>query len=209
MCSLIEFHEEFGWPLLPKRGDKPLKKLKAFTRAYATATYRELSYYIMSPTFSKLFLGHFTHNKHAMVPWTCLSQDANHEYIDSESLPNGMFLRDPSKIRLAEITSIWDHWARKQKSNSQGLVFLQAEKGDMREDTHVPEKKDAKNQDEGGVDFFAEDTSQPHPDSPAANDISVISRMDFLRTLSKDMVYNRFVDLLMKREEVSVLFAGV
>jgi hypothetical protein len=33
--------ENFGWPLIPTKDDKPLEELKVLVRAYVTATYRE------------------------------------------------------------------------------------------------------------------------------------------------------------------------
>jgi hypothetical protein len=41
VSSLIKSHQEFGWPLIPKRSDKRLEELKAILRAYVIATYRE------------------------------------------------------------------------------------------------------------------------------------------------------------------------
>ena len=42
---MIKNHEDFGWPLLPKRGDTSLKDAKGIIRAYVMAIYRELSHY--------------------------------------------------------------------------------------------------------------------------------------------------------------------
>ena len=38
---VIKNDTEFGWPLIPKRGDMTLDQLKRVIRAYVTATYRE------------------------------------------------------------------------------------------------------------------------------------------------------------------------
>ena len=40
----IKDHREFGWPLLPRRGDISLKDAKGIIHAYVTASYRELSH---------------------------------------------------------------------------------------------------------------------------------------------------------------------
>lgn len=217
--SGIEYHESLGWPLIPSRGRKPLRELKALIRAYVTATYRKPSYHTIS-SYIKHLIGHFTHNDSALVPWRSLSQDSNHEYIGSDSLPDGILLLDPSKLRRGDITMIWHQWEKRQCKGIQGLVFLHAVAGDMRPSSHNPhmqKKKDVvipyhepsdmdieEDDDEEGE---ADGTSQtPHPESPAANAMSLDSQMAFLKALSTDIVYNDFVDLLYSREPVSALF---
>jgi hypothetical protein len=41
ISTMIKYHEEFGWPLIPKRGNVQLKQLKAIVRTYVMAMYRE------------------------------------------------------------------------------------------------------------------------------------------------------------------------
>jgi hypothetical protein len=143
------------------------------------------------------------------VPWQCLSRDTDHGYIDSDSLPDGVLLVDPSKLRAVAISDIWDHWASRQRKNFQGLVFLKAHGVDMREKPE-PIKKKGKGQ-------YVEVTNVPqtdqgegssrliHPDSPAATaGVSAESRIAFLRRLSVDKVYLRFLkDLEEKIDDVS------
>jgi hypothetical protein len=144
------------------------------------------------------------------VPWQLLSQDVNHEYVDFDCLFDGMLLREPTKIQQEDLKRIWKHWIDRQNANSQGLIFLQAKKGDMGEDTHAPNPQGGRRQDEDGEDFFKEGPSEvPHPSSPAANAMSLASKMEFLRTLSTDMIYAKFVDLLKSRESVSILFGAM
>jgi len=54
--SLIKYHEEFFWPLIPEMGNMRLEKLKAIFRAYVITVYRKQS----------LFLSHqiFTFSRH-------------------------------------------------------------------------------------------------------------------------------------------------
>ena len=161
--------------------------------------------------FSNYFTGRFTHNKHAVVSWKKLSQDSNYSCINSDSLPSGTLLNDPSKLQSEEINTIWSHWMARQKVNSQGLVFLKAHPGDMREEIREPQRNRPQKQD-GEKDFFdpsddEEGPSQPpHPESPAAHAKSPASKVTFLRTLSPDLVFQKFVDLLDSKEEVAVVF---
>jgi hypothetical protein len=163
--------------------------------------------------FSNHSTGHFTHNKHAVVSWKKLFQDSNYARIDSDSLPSGTLLNDPSKLQSEEINVIWTHWMTRQKANSQGLVFRKAHPGDMREKIAEPQRNRPQEQNVGGSFFDPPDDEEgpsqpPHPESPAAHAKSPASKVTFLRTLSSDLVYQRYVDLLDSKDEVSVVFDG-
>ena len=165
--------------------------------------------------FNNHFAGRYTHNKHAVVSWKKLFQDSNYTFIDSESLPSGTVLNDPSKLQSEEINVIWSHWMRRQKANSQGLVFLKAHPGDMREEIREPQQKRPQKQNVEEEDFFSPANNEggpsqpPHPESPAAHAKSLASKVTFLRTLSSDLVYQMFVDLLDSKEEVRAMVNGL
>jgi hypothetical protein len=148
--------------------------------------------------------GQFTNNPRASVPWQCLSQDTDHTYIDSNSVPDNILLVDPSKLRVIGISEIWDHWARRQTQKAQGLVFLKAQGGDMRENFDLVKKKKQckaysdveqspkRDKGEGGSKL----ADKPHPESPAAHATTLRERIAFLRGLSNDGVYLKFVEAL-------------
>lgn len=214
-ARLIKTHEEHGWPLIPRRGDMPLNQLKNVIRAYVTATYRGWSWHSLSLSYiPEQFTGQFTNNNRASVPWRCMSHDLQYEYVDPASLPNGVMLLDPSKLRVVGISDIWDHWARRQKNNSQGLVFRKAQEGDMREKGKKGEKDyvdpdDGDDNDQGtgsNLDQGVESSSsvQPHPDSPATKFTEwPVARLEFLRSLSDDAIYQRFANQIMLKIGVS------
>lgn len=57
------------------------------------------------------------------MPW----QDVidNHEtYVDDQYLPEGVNLKDPEKLRSAEVDKLLAHWRDKQSRPSDGPVFL-------------------------------------------------------------------------------------
>ena len=151
------------------------------------------------------------------MPWKRLSLDFNYEFILVDSLPEDTFLMDPSKFQQSNIDEFLRHWVKRQKANSQGLVFLKAGPGHMREPrpTLAPTgTAGRKEKDDNCVDIFNENVEEEasgssHPDSPAAHAMSVDSRMAFLRSLSQDVVYIKFVRLLESREEVSILILVV
>jgi hypothetical protein len=157
--------------------------------------------------------GQFTNNNAAVVPWTTLSTDVNFEYISSKSLPEGLFVRDPSKLQLVQIREIWRHWSKRQETDTQGLVFLKALERDVRDvDSSAGPSKDpsfkyVKPSDLGPLDEYDLDGLQkcPHLKSPAAHATSKELKIAFLRTLSEDPVYTRFVDLLNLKDDVSAI----
>ena len=146
----------------------------------------------------------------AAVPWTTLSTDVNYEYISSESLPEGVFLLDPSKLQLQQIQKIWRLWSDRQSKSDQGLIFLKALYKDLRTvDSMAGPSKDRRftytqPSDLGPEDDFDESEKIPHLDSPAAHAMSKTSKMLYLRTLSQDLIYKRFVDLLHSKDELEV-----
>jgi hypothetical protein len=142
------------------------------------------------------------------VPWKCLSQDIDHKYIHSDSLPDGQLLLDPSKLRVVMISSIWDHWARRQKEGSQALVFLQAQEGDMREKL-AKERGGGRDKPYDEIDHGeggSGGANKPHPDSPAAHCHSADAKLSFLKGLTMDGTYQRFRSLLLSVVYVSHCF---
>ena len=157
--------------------------------------------------------GHYTHNKVATVPWKSLSQDLNHQFIDSKTLPHATVLLDPSKLRLANVSCLWNHWVRRQKANEQGLVFIKAQEEDQCRAPPAPVVQQTRDHvplshDPDEVDFFANlsdkgDDQEPHAESPAAHVESEDSKIAFLHGLSGEPVYLAFVDRLYLQGEVS------
>jgi hypothetical protein len=257
----FESHPSLGWPLLPKMGDMTSQECKDTMRAFVTATYRESVTPWHLLTSIKHFIGHFTRDSHAKVPWKDLSLDEQHDLISSDSFPEDMRLLDPSKLQRSDIEALWKHWTRRQKANSRPLIFYpsaalnirrakahpgQPKKAPRPSPQHVSEEEDdgdnddkdkakhgAEDEEEDEEDEEEEDNKDdnkddddddhdddedkadnkksetPHPHSPAAHASSPSSKIDFLRTLSSDLVYTEFVDRLSSREEVSVLLGGI
>ena len=50
-------------------------------------------------------------------------------------------LREPSKLRLTEVVSLWEHWRSRQKDRLIGLEFVKEKKGDMRENDKKGKKR--------------------------------------------------------------------
>jgi hypothetical protein len=135
-ASLITHDKESQWPLIPSRpGDMHLDQLKMIIRAYGTSVYYCKStssphYLSMSTNY---IIGQFTHNNKASVSWIELSRDLNHEYINSDALPEGILLSNPSRFNEDQVELLWDHWLKRQAVGSSGLVFIKAKPGAMRD----------------------------------------------------------------------------
>jgi hypothetical protein len=147
----------------------------------------------------------------------------NYEYIDRRCLPDDKVLSDPSKLRVELIEKIWSHWLERQKNDGPGLIFLKASGGDMREkfNSGKSKKKGAYEDDDGNDDDNGDkgeekntegegegskrNQEDPHPESPLAHSQTTEDRLNFLARLSDDGVYQRFVEDLQGKIEVSGL----
>lgn len=61
--------------------------------------------------------------------------------MNLDCIPNGIILREPSKLRLTEVVSLWEHWRSRQKDGLIGLEFVKEKKGDMRENDKKGKKR--------------------------------------------------------------------
>jgi hypothetical protein len=141
----------------------------------------------------------------------------NYEYVDRRCLPEDKVLSDPSKLRVELIEKIWSHWLARQKNDEPGLIFLKASGGDMREKFKSGKSKnkgayeddDGDNEDDEGDKGEGEGSKgnreEPHPESPLAHSLTAEDRLNFLAGLSDDGVYQKFVQDLRGKSEVSGL----
>jgi hypothetical protein len=111
---------------------------------------------------------------------------------------------------MGGISSVWNHWAARQKNDEQGLVFLKASEGDMREkkEKDKKKKKDAvyvEDEDEDVPEDKGEGSSElVDPGCPFAYSATLPERLKFLVGLSEDGVYQRFVKALEDKLQVHV-----
>ena len=150
------------------------------------------------------------------MPWRKLSLDKNYEFISSDSLPEGLTLLDPSKLRTVNIFAFWDHWLSRQRDGLQGLVFLKSQPGDMQDKNasswlakgkkKAVEEDEASNEGEESGEAFdwnegiPEENEDVHPDSPAAHTKDQIT---FLESLLNNKIYQGFIFELNEKIPVS------
>ena len=121
-------------PHLHKLTSESLETRKKIIRQYITLSYSEFNQYSGNYHHNNLHIcsGHFTSNPRAIVPWKDISLD-NNKYVDPNSLPDNIQLREPSKLRLTELVKLWDYWRKRQAAGHPGLDFIHANSGDIRE----------------------------------------------------------------------------
>ncbi|KAI6017843.1 hypothetical protein EDC04DRAFT_2902476 [Pisolithus marmoratus] len=84
--------DEDGNPEVPTWAGQKLKVQQNLARAVFQAAYAK-----------------FTKKPKAKVPWGLLIKSPM-EYLDSESIPEGFTMKDPSKWTKADLGLLWDHW---------------------------------------------------------------------------------------------------
>ncbi|KAI6023454.1 hypothetical protein EDC04DRAFT_2900346 [Pisolithus marmoratus] len=84
--------DEDGNPEMPTWAGQKLKVQQNLARAVFQAAYAK-----------------FTKKPKARVPWGLLIESPM-EYLDSQSIPEGFKMKDPSKWTKADLQLLWDHW---------------------------------------------------------------------------------------------------
>lgn len=109
-----------------------LEKKKVIFRRFMQIIYCK-HYIILFFYFACLYYysGRFTHNPNAKVPWSALAKDPDH-YLEEGSLPEGVSLVEPTKLRAEELTQLWIHWRNTQKQGGYPLLFKEALEKDKR-----------------------------------------------------------------------------
>jgi hypothetical protein len=132
--------DENNLPCLPKLTKQSLEERKKIIREYITLSYREWSAKTIDQGNNRINPGHFTSNPRAVVHWNSISSD-NDLYMTSDSVPDGVVVRDPSKLKLTEVAALWEHWRHRQSQGLIGLEFIKCQKGDMREKDRKGKKR--------------------------------------------------------------------
>lgn len=68
------------------------------------------------------------------MPWAAISKNPGHYFVE-DSLPEGVTLVEPSKLRAEDVTKLWRHWRGRQKDDIRPVVFAEALAKDIRPHT--------------------------------------------------------------------------
>ncbi|KAI6098644.1 hypothetical protein EDD16DRAFT_1527144 [Pisolithus croceorrhizus] len=104
--------DEDGNPEVPTWGGQKLKVQQNLARAVFQAAYAK-----------------FTKKPKAKVPWGLLIKSPM-EYLDSESIPEGFTMKDPSKWTKADLGLLWDHWQFPEAEEKVIVSFIDCKKED-------------------------------------------------------------------------------
>ncbi|KAI6011054.1 hypothetical protein EDC04DRAFT_2610069 [Pisolithus marmoratus] len=72
----------------------------------------------------------FTKKPKARVPWGLLIESPM-EYLDSQSIPEGFTMKDPSKWTKADLGLLWDHWQTLEAEEKVIVSFISCKKEDV------------------------------------------------------------------------------
>ncbi|KAI6109039.1 hypothetical protein EDD16DRAFT_1522683 [Pisolithus croceorrhizus] len=108
--------DEDGNPEVPTWGGQKLKVQQNLARAVFQAAY-------------VWDTAKFTKKSKAKVPWGLLIKSPM-EHLDSESIPEGFTMKDPSKWTKAELGLLWDHWRSLEGEVKVILSFIDCKKED-------------------------------------------------------------------------------
>ncbi|KAI5983612.1 hypothetical protein EDC04DRAFT_2616103 [Pisolithus marmoratus] len=72
----------------------------------------------------------FTKKPKARVPWGLLIKSPM-EYLDSQSIPEGFMMKDPSKWTKADLGLLWDHWQTLEAEEKVIVSFIHCKKEDV------------------------------------------------------------------------------
>ncbi|KAI6095574.1 hypothetical protein EV401DRAFT_2083617 [Pisolithus croceorrhizus] len=104
--------DEDGNPQMPTWAGQKLKVQQNLVRAVFQAAYAK-----------------FTKKPKAKVPWGLLIKSPM-EYIDSQSIPEGFTMKDPSKWTKADLGMLWGHWGTLEAEEKVIVSFISCKKED-------------------------------------------------------------------------------
>ncbi|KAI6036719.1 hypothetical protein PISMIDRAFT_17849 [Pisolithus microcarpus 441] len=104
--------DEDGNPEMPTWAGQKLKVQQNLARAVFQAAYAK-----------------FTKKPKAKVPWGLLIKSPM-EYLDSQSIPEGFTMKDPSKWTKADLGLLWGHWGTLEAEEKVIVSFIGCKKED-------------------------------------------------------------------------------
>ncbi|KAI6014206.1 hypothetical protein EDC04DRAFT_2953937 [Pisolithus marmoratus] len=108
--------DEDGNPEMPTWAGQKLKVQQNLARAVFQAAY-------------VWGIAKFLKKPKARVPWGLLIESPM-EYLDSQSIPEGFMMKDPSKWTKADLGLLWDHWQTLEAEEKVIVSFISCKKED-------------------------------------------------------------------------------
>lgn len=117
-----------GLPIIPAVDDLNLESKKSLIRTFLTRHYSKFSSSLIPLTNNRINdynSGFCCQKDKATVPWSAV-RDGQHDFIDSEFLPTGQKIKDPSKLQSLEADRLLDFWYDRQKNKLQPTFEFKA-----------------------------------------------------------------------------------
>ncbi|KAI6010351.1 hypothetical protein EDC04DRAFT_2610219 [Pisolithus marmoratus] len=112
--------DEDGNPEMPTWAGQKLKVQQNLARAVFQAAYDLIEVWGIAKFMKK---------PKARVPWGLLIESPM-EYLDSQSIPEGFMMKDPSKWTKADLQLLWDHWQTLEAEEKVIVSFISCKKED-------------------------------------------------------------------------------
>lgn len=110
-----------GWPVMPAEIPASFRLQKDIFRSFMTMTYREF-FYISVIANLMIIIGKTTCNSKVRVPWDEISNDQS-KYLSSEYVPDGVKIREPSRMHRDDIEKLLGAFLRRQQRNQKLLRY--------------------------------------------------------------------------------------
>lgn len=122
--------DKSGYPMLPSRVGVATRGQQELVRQIFRASYSEcLTTWLIFVRLTICYAEVLT-NTAKPVPWREVVGNPT-LYLDSDSLPDGFILRDPSHMRAENINQLWGHWEARKAAKKKLVIFVAAKLGDM------------------------------------------------------------------------------
>jgi hypothetical protein len=146
------------------------RRLPAFQveRPHSVLYHDDVPYVPDSSYSLDLFLpsGRTTHNRHVAVPWAQIMKNPN-EYFHDGDTPDGIIVKDPSKMRVDELQVVRRFWKSRQDAGKPAFRFKTVLPKHQREERRPLAKGKGKAQTiktEDDVDDIYQDLEEPSDD---------------------------------------------
>ncbi|KAI6030162.1 hypothetical protein EDC04DRAFT_2898559 [Pisolithus marmoratus] len=122
--------DEDGNPEMPTWSGQKLKVQQNLARAVFQAAYGGLDCHVHASDLIEVWgIAKFMKKPKARVPWGLLIESPM-EYLDSQSIPEGFMMKDPSKWTKADLGLLCDHWPTLEAEEKVIVSFIGCKKED-------------------------------------------------------------------------------
>ncbi|KAG2112713.1 uncharacterized protein F5147DRAFT_771253 [Suillus discolor] len=166
--------DEEGYAKLPSRKGVALRGQQDLIRNIFLASYK---------VFTK---------SNRPVPWRQIVANAPH-YLEATCVPETLVVRDPSHMRLEDVSSLWHHWKSRSLARKKLVIFINAKKSDKM--TKVADKGEGKKRKtKDYVEVFSSDEAEVNLASSDSTKGRIVLAGDSLSIAPASVLFNEVYD---------------